>query len=83
MPTEDAGLPPFPVAPPGVPRMQHLPTVEASLEYWEAVRARAIRSLNRRLERTAAGLRYSYEAARAALKREEPPPRPSRGKSRT
>jgi hypothetical protein len=59
--------------------MKHLATVEASVEYWEAIRARASRALDRRLERTAAGLRFSYEAARAELNRTEPPARSPKG----
>ena len=60
-------LPPFPVTPPGVPRMGHLPTVEASLRYWEAVRSRAVADNDLDLEQTAAGLWLSYEAARREL----------------
>jgi hypothetical protein len=29
-------LPPFPSAPCGVPRWGHLPTIEASLRYWQS-----------------------------------------------
>ena len=42
---EDKGnerLPQFPSSPDGVSRMEHLPTVEASIRYWEAVRVDAI-----------------------------------------
>ena len=60
-------LPPFPVTPRGVPRLGHLPTVEASLRYWEAVHSRAVADDDPDLERTAAGLWLSYEAARREL----------------
>ena len=60
-------LPPFPVTPPGVPRLGHLPTVEASLRYWEAVHSRAVADDDHDVERTAAGLWLSYEAARQEL----------------
>jgi hypothetical protein len=53
--------------PPGYARLDHLPTVEAGIHYWEAVRDGAIQSCNPDLERTAEGLRLSYEAARQAL----------------
>jgi hypothetical protein len=61
------GLPFFPTPPAGILRRGHLPTVAASLRYWEAVRRRAIRAGDRGLERTATGLRLSYEAARREL----------------
>jgi hypothetical protein len=68
MPGRDVeGLPSFPQPPPGTPRMEHLPTVEASIRYWEAVRDRAIRARDHARELTAMGLRRSYEAALAAL----------------
>jgi hypothetical protein len=47
--------------------MEHLPTVEASIRYWEAMRVLAISKRDHARERTAMGLRRSYEAARAAL----------------
>jgi hypothetical protein len=80
MPTrEDSdGLPPYPQPPPGIPRMQHLPTVQASIRYWEAVRARATRSRDHALEWTAKGLQRSYEAALAALRKAKPPNGPKR-----
>lgn len=81
MSSKDAGgLPPYPTPPPGVSRLDHLPTVEASIRYWEAVEARATRVHNDPLLRIAAGLKSSYEAARAALLRaasgasKQPPP---------
>jgi hypothetical protein len=55
---------PYPQTPPGIARLDHLPTVEASIRYWEAVRVRAMRSHDHDLEWTALGLRLSYEAAR-------------------
>ena len=60
-------LPPFPVTPPGVPRLGHLPTVEASLRYWEAVHSRAVAEDDPDVARTATGLWLSYEAARREL----------------
>ena len=60
-------LPPFPATPRGVPRLGHLPTVEASLRYWEAVHSRAVADDDHDVERTAAGLWLSYEAARREL----------------
>ena len=47
--------------------MEHLPTIEAGIRYWEAVRVQAIRSRDQALEWTALGLRRSYEAARIEL----------------
>jgi hypothetical protein len=44
-----------------------LPTVEASLRYWEAVHSRAVADDDHDVERTAAGLWLSYEAARREL----------------
>jgi hypothetical protein len=64
MPSGVESRPPYPQPPPGHARLDHLPTVEASIRYWEAVRVRAIRSHNHALERTALGLRLSYETAR-------------------
>ena len=79
MPTDGVeSHPPYPQPPPGIARQDHLPTVEASIRYWEAVRIRAIRSHNRDLERTAMGLRRSYEAARHALLQARPSPPRSR-----
>jgi hypothetical protein len=54
--------------------MEHLPTVEASIRYWEAVRLQAIRARNDRLVRTALSLRLAYEAARAQLTTRKSPP---------
>jgi hypothetical protein len=79
MPTEGVeNRPNYPQPPPGIARLNHLPTVEASIRYWEAVRIRAIRSRNRALERTALGLRLSYEAARHGLLQARPTPPRSR-----
>jgi hypothetical protein len=60
-------LPPFPGTPRGVPRRAHLPTIEASLLYWEAVRSRAVADNDYAVARTATGLWLSYEAARREL----------------
>jgi hypothetical protein len=67
----DEILPKFPISPEGVVRLEHLPTVEACIVYWEAVRVRAARPNDRGLERTAEGLRLSFEQAREALKKEQ------------
>lgn len=64
---EAGGLPPYPQPPPQIARLDHLPTVEASIRYWEAIEARAARASNYALKQTAAGLRLSYEAARLKL----------------
>jgi hypothetical protein len=58
------GLPPYPSPPLGVLRSQHMPTIEASISYWESVRARALAEGDHNLVRTATGLRLSHEAAR-------------------
>jgi hypothetical protein len=47
--------------------MQHLPTVEASIRYWEAIRLEAAHQNDFARQRTAGGLRLSYEAARREL----------------
>jgi hypothetical protein len=47
--------------------MEHLPTVEASIRYWEAVRVQACRAGQPELELTAMALRCSYEQARQEL----------------
>jgi len=54
--------------------MEHLPTIEASIRYWEAVRVQAIRSHDIGLEWTAMGLKLSYELARFELKKAKRPP---------
>lgn len=59
----DGALPNFPGSPEGIPRMEHPPTVEASIRYWEAVRVYAIRVTDSALARTALGLRSEYEDA--------------------
>lgn len=60
-------LPPFPSSPNGIGRMEHLPTVEAGIRYWEAVRVRATEADDLALELTAFGLRSSYEQAHHEL----------------
>ncbi len=86
---EDEGnerLPQFPLSPDGIPRMEHLPTVEASIRYWEAVRICAIREQQPALESTARGLRCSYEQVRQELtireqsQKENAPARARRGR---
>jgi hypothetical protein len=44
-----------------------LPTIEASLRYWESVRSRAVADHDYDVARTATGLWLSYEAARREL----------------
>jgi hypothetical protein len=61
------GRPPYPHPPPGLSRMGHLPTVELSIRYWEAIRREAVRLKDFDRERTATGLRRSYEEARRDL----------------
>ena len=61
------GLPRFPSTPDGVCRKLHLPTVEACILYWEAVRVDAIRTGEPFRELTAMALRSSYEQARQEL----------------
>ena len=56
--------PEYPEPPPGVARMDHPATVEASIRYWEAIRLRAIKANDPGLERTATALKNAYEAAR-------------------
>jgi hypothetical protein len=68
-----ASLPQFPQTPAGLTRMEHLPTVEACIRYWEAVRAHAIQTREAALEWTARGLRASFEQARQELTKAEPP----------
>jgi hypothetical protein len=75
---ENETHPPYPQPPPGIARLEHLPTVEASIAYWEVVRVGAIRSCSPDLERTAEGLRLSYEAARQVLLKASPTPPRSR-----
>ena len=86
---EDDGnerLPQFPSSPDGIARMEHLPTVEASIRYWEAVRIHAIRVGEPALELTAIGLRSSYEKVRQELtnaersQKRDAPPRARRGR---
>ncbi len=61
------GYPQYPKPPPGTARRDHLPTVEASVLYWEAIRDSAIAGRDDRLARTADGLRMSYMAIRRDL----------------
>jgi hypothetical protein len=63
----------FPAAPAGVDRMEHLPTVEARIRYWNAVRRHAIRTSNLGLELTARNLQTAYEEARQARQPAEEP----------
>jgi len=44
-----------------------LPTIEASLCYWQSVRSRAVADHEPDVARTATGLWLSYEAARREL----------------
>jgi hypothetical protein len=68
---EDAndGLPRFPSSPEGVTRIEHLPTVEACIRYWQAIRILAAGAGMFALARTASGLQASYEQAHKELKR--------------
>jgi hypothetical protein len=65
-------LPQFPSTPDGLARLEHLPTVEACIRYWEAVRIHAIQKRSPALERTAMSLRATYEHARQELRKAEP-----------
>jgi hypothetical protein len=60
-------LPRYPSTPDGVCRKEHLPTVEACIVYWEAMRVDAIRTGEHARELTAMALRSSYEQARQEL----------------
>ena len=86
---EDEGnerLPQFPSSPDGIARMEHLPTVEASIRYWEAVRLHAIEARQPAPEWNAMALRDSYEQARRELtnaehpQKKKAPPRARRGR---
>jgi hypothetical protein len=59
--------PQFPSTPDGIVRMEHLPTVEASIRYWKAVRVHAIETGQPALEWTAMALQESYEQTRQEL----------------
>jgi hypothetical protein len=87
---DNKDLPRFPSTPEGVARKEHLPTVEACILYWEAVRVNVIRTGETARELTAMALRSSYEQARRELidaeslrkseaKRHPRPGRPSPG----
>ena len=82
-------LPEFPSSPDGIARMEHLPTVESSIRYWEAVRAQAIEAGQPALELTATALLDSYERARQELtnaersQNEKAPPRARTGRPQT
>jgi hypothetical protein len=65
--------PQFPSSPEGIARLEHLPTVEASIRYWEAVRVHAIEARQPTLECTAMALQDSYEQARQELTNAERP----------
>jgi hypothetical protein len=54
---------PLPPAPPGVDRMEHLPTIAASLLYWHEARDSALNAGDVRRARVAAALMQSYEEA--------------------
>jgi hypothetical protein len=76
-------LPPFPPSPDGVDRLQHLPTVEAAIVYWEAVSRYAWDVGDDSLLETANGLKKSYEDARTELSKvEQPQPRKPARRSR-
>jgi len=76
------GYPQYPNPPPGISRLDHLPTVEASIRYWEAIEARATEINNGALMRTAAGMKLSYEAARNQLLNAANAPKRGRPKKR-
>jgi hypothetical protein len=84
--TDDEGLPLFPASPEGVPRMNHLPTVKASIHYWDAVRARASSLDDLPRYRVAAALIETYEAAHQELvnagRAAEPKAAPRQGRVR-
>jgi hypothetical protein len=65
-------LPPFPSSPEGVARMEHMPTIEACIRYWEAIRSHAIQTRDPALEFIAIGLRAAYEEARHELTKAKP-----------
>ena len=46
MEDEDCLMLPFPPAPAGVDPMEHLPTIEARIRYWEAVRLHAVETVH-------------------------------------
>ena len=63
MENQDCLLPPFLPAPAGIDPMEHLPTIEARIRYWEAVR-----TFHPKQARTASSLQTAYEEARQSLK---------------
>jgi len=74
IPVENEGndiVPQFPLSPEGVARLKHLPTVEACIRYWEAIRLRAWRAGDDSLIQLATGLKESYEEARQELTKAE------------
>jgi len=74
IPVENEGndiVPQFPLSPEGVARLKHLPTVEACIRYWEAIRLRAWRAGDDFLIQLATGLKESYEEARQELTKAE------------
>jgi len=79
---EVEGYPQYPNPPPGTSRLDHLPTVEASIRYWEAIGARATETDDRAVMKTAAGLKLSYEAVRNALLNAANTPKRGRPKKR-
>jgi hypothetical protein len=63
----DDSLPYFPSSPPGRNAMEHEPTVEARIRYWQAVHILATGANMPAMARTASGLQASYEQARQEL----------------
>jgi hypothetical protein len=74
--TDDDGLPQFPESPEGVPRMTHLPTVKACIQYWEAIRARASALDDLPRSRVAAALIEGFVAAHQDLSKADRTPEP-------
>lgn len=79
---DDVSRPPFPVPPDGIARVDHLPTVEAGIAYWDAVRHKAVQASDPRLTQTALSLRAVYQDARDELKRAETQPKRTTGRLR-
>ena len=65
----DDSLPQFPSSPAGLNAMEHGPTVEARIRYWQAVRILANGANMPELARTASGLQSSYEEVYLELKK--------------
>jgi hypothetical protein len=64
--------PQFPRSPNDVVRLEHLPTVEGCIRYWEAVRVEALQTGDAALAWTAESLRQSFEEARQRLQESKP-----------